>query len=261
MRLRIGPLPVDWTRAESPRFRHPLLLLHGLWTGSWIWRRLAGYLAHRGWEAWAPSLLEAEPPVLEHAEALVHLERVARELPAPPIVVAHDAGVVAAMMLAAAIGAPAVVALAPLVAPADAGGGRGIFAWPQFWIAGRWAARVHPPWGAGGRAFLGAAGPLRDRLRPESGPIFRGLAASRIRVPPVLPVPGLIVAGERDAIAPAAAGERLGARFGWTRTVAAGTGHFVMLEPGWERLADATHRWIVQALGADLLLFLEDEET
>jgi hypothetical protein len=40
-----------------------LLLLHGFWTGSWIWQPLVTYLAHRGWESWAPSITGVE---MEH---------------------------------------------------------------------------------------------------------------------------------------------------------------------------------------------------
>ncbi len=33
-----------------------------------------------------------------------------------------------------------------------------------------------------------------------------------------------------------------------------------MLAPGCERLADRVHRWIVKAVGADLLAWLDDDD-
>ncbi len=77
---------VDVVRAESSRFRHPLLMLHGLWTGAWIWRDFAAYLAHRGWDAFAPSFL-TDVVARDASERLRMLEEIARTLPAPPIVV------------------------------------------------------------------------------------------------------------------------------------------------------------------------------
>jgi len=59
---------------------------------------------------------------------------------------------------------------------------------------------------------------------------------------------------------PHAAMRAVATRFGWTRRAYAGRGHFPMLEPGWENVADDVHRWIVQTLGAELLAFLDEEE-
>lgn len=256
MRLQVEQIPVDVSSAESERFRSPLLLLHGLWTGSWIWQPLAGYLANRGWEVWAPSFLEAG--LVSDWQALASgIERIKQTLPSPPILVAHDTAGVFATLLADVLQAPALVAIAPLVAPADAGE-RGIFAWPRFWTTRVWGRAVEPPTGPARRAFLG---PLTGKptLLSDSGPGFRALASSRLLLPKGVRCPGLVLGGTHDTITTPAVSTRIAARFGWRCSLYQGRGHFPMLEPGWEVLASDLHRWLVQTLGTSVILFDEGD--
>ncbi|HEY2385537.1 MAG TPA: alpha/beta hydrolase [Candidatus Binatia bacterium] len=254
MRTYVGGIAVEITRPESAKFRHPLLLVHGLWTGSWVWEPVATYLAHRGWESWAPSVREvAELPARTRA-----VEAVARALPEPPVVITHDAGLVVAAPLAAAGAAVALAALAPVIGP-GAGRGRGLFGWPQFWLARVFGTSVAPPGGAGAEAYLGRAVASRDRLRPDSASVFRALASGTVAIHPSTSVPGLVVTGGDDAIVRERDARAVAERLGWAERTLPGRGHFALLEPGWEALADEVHRWIVRTLGADLLLFLDDE--
>lgn len=254
MRTHVGTLPVEITRPESAKFHHPLLLLHGLWTGDWIWQPFATYLAHRGWESWAPSFT---PPVGDDPRDV--LARVVAAMPAAPVVVAHDVGVLAA---AAAVGAatPALVAIAPLISPAESHGFRGIFAWPRFWRARLGGARVAAPRGAAALTLLGAARACGERLTADSGPRFRAVASGAIRLPARLAVPGLVVGGGRDPIVPPTLAATLASRYGWQHREYPERGHFPMLEPGWECVADDVHRWIIRTIGAELLAFLDDDD-
>ncbi len=226
MRTHVAGYAVEVTRPESPKFHHPLLLLHGLWTDAWIWERFATYLAHRGWESWAPALTAAT--AIDSAPALAPI---IAALPSTPVVIAHDV---------ATLGAAACAA-------------RGI-------VSAVVATHVASPRGSAARVFLGEAITHRERLRDDSGPAFRAVASGGVRLPPRIDVPGLVVGGERDVVAPDAAMRAVATRFGWTRRAYAGRGHFPMLEPGWENVADDVHRWIVQTLGAELLAFLDEEE-
>jgi len=259
MRVHVGSLPVEVERAEAARFHRPLLLVHGLWTGAWIWAPLARYLGHRGWESWAPALLDADAAPAGHAAIVDALEAVVARLPVAPIVIAHDAGVAAALGLAARAELPAVVAVAPVVAPPE--GGRGLLAGPRFWryrLAGR---RVAPPRGGALRAFLGGAEEApAAALRPEAGARFRALMGARHGLPALPGLPGLVVASGADPVSPPATARALAARYGWEHQVLPARGHFPMLEAGWEGLADDVHRWIVRTLGAELLAFLDEEE-
>ena len=106
------------TPAESARFAAPLLLVHGLWSGAWIWGRMASYLAHRGWESWAIDRLdgpEAAGLAAAGADVVGRCQGVARAMPAPPVLVAHDAGAAVALRIAAALGSPAVAVINPVL--------------------------------------------------------------------------------------------------------------------------------------------------
>ena len=248
MRTHFHGVAVDVARAEASRFRHPLLLLHGLWTGSAIWRGFMGYLAHRGWNSWAPSFLEADHPIADRGPMLVDL---CRTLPAPPVVLGHDAGAHLATELASTLDLPAVVAVTPLLSRHDVGRA-GVFAWSRLWRA-RLSATLPPPVGAAAPAYRAAG----DVLRPDSAAFFRRIAAASL---PRANRPCLLVGSPGDRITDAAEAERVARERGWTFHRHAGRGHFPMVEPGWERLADDVHRWLVQTLGEALLLFLEDRE-
>lgn len=256
MRTTIGSLSVELMRAEAARFRRPLLFLHGLWTDASIWLPWAGYLSHRGWESWAPSL-GADPAYPDHRALVDATRSVLVALPEPPIIVAHDLGVVAALELASAIATPAVVAVAPIVAPVD-GGRLGRLGLPRFWRARLGASTVGPPPRSLGRTLVGRASGVS--LRPDSGAIFRALVGNRLRLPPRAALPGLVIGGADDPLVRPAAVQVLATRQGWEHHIHPGRGHFPMLEPGWEQVADDVHRWIVRAMGEEILAWLDDED-
>lgn len=251
-RLHVGTVPVDVVRAEVARFRHPLLLLHGLWTGAWIWRGAASYLAHRGWESWTPDLggrLDADV-----ATVSVALSRVAAALPAAPIVVTHASSAVVGTMLAQAVGAPAVVVLAPILPGPEHPARRGLFGFTTRWRARAASSSLAPP-----PAMRDAVGDFRSELRADSAALYRSLANGALALPAAAPAVGLVASGARDMLSPDAAGALLARRFGWDHRVWPAAGHLALAEHGWERLADDVHRWIVRALGENLLSFLDEE--
>jgi pimeloyl-ACP methyl ester carboxylesterase len=258
MRTFFQGVAVEIARAESSRFRHPILFVHGLWTGNWIWRGLMGYLAHRGWDSWAPSFLEGVPD--PSAARLDQLVALCRTLSAPPVIVAHDAGAMVAMSLASAVEAPAVVAIAPLLSRRDAATA-GLFAWPQFWIVRVIGRNLLPPTGAGRALYLDPRLDEPDLLRPDSGADFRRLASGTLRfADDTTAPPTLLIASRGDAITRARQLQLLATRRGWSFHCHPAAGHFPTVEPGWERLADDVHRWLVQTLGERLLAFVEDDE-
>ena len=247
MRTLFRGVAVDVARAEASRFRRPLLFVHGLWTGSWIWQGFMGYLAHRGWDSWAPSFLEDERAGTDRVPLLVDL---CRTLPAPPVLVAHDAGAHVAADLAAAIAAPALVAIAPLLSRRDVGRA-GVFTWPRLWRARLLGATVPPPAGGAAAEYCERF----DLLRPDSAALFRRLAAASL---PRAERPSLAIGSAGDRTSRAADIERLARERGWAFHRHDGRGHFPTAEPGWERLADEVHRWLVRTLGEELLAFLDE---
>ena len=253
-------LTVDVTRAESAKFHRPLLLLHGSWTGVWLWTRLAAYLAHRGWESWmlspAAPRTSLDPAGLEASI----VDAVARAAQAP-VIVAHGTAAAIASRVAARIGAPALVLFAPVVNDPLAPALGAMFRRAQFWRARLVGEGVPPPRGDLRTAFLGASVPTaRAVLVPDSGAVFRALARGTLRVDDAGVRVGLVVSGEHDPISPAGAGAAFAAHHGWEHRVHPGHGHLALVEPGWEAVADGMHRWLIRALGAELLAFLDEEE-
>ncbi len=268
MRYRNDVLGVEVTRAEVERFAAPLLLLHGLWSGGWIWDRMTGYLSHRGWESWAldlpgrpgagPGEAGRTPGV---ADLVARIETVVCAMPAPPVMVAHDVGAALALRAAAAVGVRALV----LVAPALPGQGalrlaigsmgralRSSLGWPLDPPTGP-AASYH------GTTTPGLAGFLRGRLVPEPGRVVYDLLRGRLEalVLATLP-PALVIGGTRDPVVPAHAVIATARALGAEHALLAG-GHWLPLEEGWRDTTACLHRWIVRRLGAELLL-LRDEE-
>ena len=47
---------IETHQPERRSRKPPLLLVHGVLTGSWLWTEFAAYLAERGWEAHAMNL-------------------------------------------------------------------------------------------------------------------------------------------------------------------------------------------------------------
>jgi pimeloyl-ACP methyl ester carboxylesterase len=258
MRAQIGTLPVEITRGESAKFHRTLLLLHGLWTDAWLWHPMAAYLAHRGWESWAPSI--TTETVGDDADAVVEaVASVVATLPEAPIVITHDAGIGPGLRLAARIAVPAIIAIAPVVAGAN---GRDAMRWTSLRARLFGGHRVPAPSGARARAFLGTAAETHGpRLVAESRPRLRALADEAPASPPSAhELPGLVVTGGTDPVSPPATGAALAERHGWALQNHPGRGHFIMLGPGFEQIADDVHRWIVRTFGAEILALLEESE-
>jgi hypothetical protein len=253
MMMQTTGLTVDVVRAEPARFRHPLLLLHGLWTGNWIWRELAAHLANRGWESWAPSLLREGRAPSQH-ERVLELAEACRSMPAPPVIVAHDAAVTTARALARDVETPAIIALAPWVPPMS--GRLGLFLDRTFRRAALFGDHVPPP--EPPHALLAGIEPRVAELLPDSAAFVRaacGAVESAAGGPP-----GLVLVGREDPAITAAAAERLAARAGWSCDVHESQGHFPMVGRESARLADRVHRWIVRTTGKPMLLWDEDAD-
>ena len=267
MQYRNEALGVRVTRAEAERFAAPLLLIHGLWSGSWVWERMAGFLGHRGWESWAldlpgrpgaPTAEQGDVP----ADLLAHIETVARAMPGPPVLVAHDAGAVLALQSAAAVEARALVLINPTLRGQDArrcalgGLGRTVRA-----ILG---ARLDPPTGMiaatyHGRVTNAVRQTLDGNLVPESGRLVYDLLRGQLdeKLPASLP-PALLIGGARDPVHGPAVLTESARRLGAAQVVVEGT-HWLPIEERWRETATCAHRFIVRSLGGPLLL-LRDEE-
>lgn len=123
----VGDVAVSWSRAADPGRRPPLLLVHGGCHAGWAWERLQPFLAELGWDSVALNWYGrgGSAPLADPSAALQRgIPDVAREigvvagsLPAPPVVVGHSMGGLAALCYASEKPVAALVLLTP-VAPA-----------------------------------------------------------------------------------------------------------------------------------------------
>jgi pimeloyl-ACP methyl ester carboxylesterase len=252
MEQRIDHLVVEVSGAENPKFTAPLLLLHGLWCTAAMWRRYAGFLAHRGWACHAVNLRgrHGAPPAQQFADYESDVQQAIAAMIAPPVIVGHDLGALLALRAAGA--ARAVVALAPRIPqPLGTQPAAGL---PL--LAVRWRTSVHAPRGAKAHAYFGD---LALPLVNEPAAVLRTLMREQMLVA-ATPTPTLVVAGGRDPFMPSATIVALAQQVGATLSVDAAAGHALPVEVGWERRVGEMHRWLIKSLGDSLLALREESE-
>src|SRR5262249_51743408 len=143
-------LTVTPVHPEGPRYAAPIVYLAGIWVAPAVWRPAATYLAHRGW---AGRLLDARGVrggIAARADAgAADLAKRAT----PSVLVAHDAGAMVALAVAATVPVRALVLVSPLVPGAP---GTHAVTWSRglVWSLLR-RRRVAPPRGRAGDAYLG----------------------------------------------------------------------------------------------------------
>jgi pimeloyl-ACP methyl ester carboxylesterase len=112
----IGELYVEYDIRPEGESRHPLLYVHGAWTGSWIFSKYLGYLAAGGWNGYAMNLrghYKSAPCDLtgvtlrDYAHDVI---RIARHLPVPPVLVGFGTGALI-VQLALSMNPPAAAAV------------------------------------------------------------------------------------------------------------------------------------------------------
>jgi pimeloyl-ACP methyl ester carboxylesterase len=236
--------------AEGGRYAAPLVLVPGLWAGRDVWRGFSTYLAHRGWECRLVDLRGRGGLEQRAAAVGAYVER----LPAPPVIVGHDAGAVVAAAAAAEGRVAAVVLLAPLATGHAATRATLLSLGTLLGVA--LARPVAPP----AQTVAGLLAGLSDaertavaaRLGADDGAALRDLVRGRLP-PRRLPVPALVVGGADDALLSPTAAVALGRAYGAEARIVDGAGHWLLAGSRWQAAVDVIHRWIVQRLGEPLL--------
>jgi pimeloyl-ACP methyl ester carboxylesterase len=242
---RIGDLLLDHARPRGPARPLPLLLVHGMWSGSWYWEAWLRAAADAGWDAWALNLRghHGSRPVeqlgavsvLDYVQDVLDCLRVLGEA----VLVGHSMGGLIVQKVAETGGAR----LAAFLASAPPGGIL-VLRWPVLSRMARYAfalARNRPLMATRAHAdalLLNALAPARQaeayaRFVPESGRAAREIAFGLIRVEAArVRCPALVVAGGRDRITPPAVQRRIAAKYGADYLELPHHAHMLMLEDG-----------------------------
>jgi len=247
-----------------------IMMIHGMWGGSWYWDNYIRYFSARGYQCLAPTLRyheinpEDEPdPRLGTTSLLDYardLEAEIDKLPEKPVLMGHSMGGLLAQILAARGLASAAVLLTP-ASPA------GIFALKPsvlktFWsVMNRWGFWKKPmriPFQAASYSILNMLPPEVQkekyaRFVYESGRaafeigfwIIDGQKASRVDEKQVQ-CPLLVLAGGGDKITPSSVIKKVAEKYGEQATYQelAGHGHWLVEEEGWDDVAAEVHDWL-----------------
>ncbi|MDB4887370.1 MAG: putative Alpha/beta hydrolase fold [Gemmatimonadetes bacterium] len=235
----------------------PVLCLHGLFAGAWVFDALLPRIAARGHPASALSF-RGHPPAPSSADMGRHTiadycddaADAARRL-GRPIVIGHSlGGLVAQMLVAQGLARAAVlVSSAPprgisVISPA-------LLARMARYLPALLLSRPFKPADADldalvlNRVPAAERAAIRDRLVADSGRAAREAALGVVRVPvESVRAPVLVVSGDDDRFVPLGVARKLATRYAAPLHVAAGHGHFLFAEPGWQAHADVMLDWI-----------------
>ncbi len=266
--IEIGRFHAQIRRPEPIKFAWPIVLLPELFTTARHLAMLFGYLTTMGWEGYLPDLRTAygrdSTPALGElrfkdlaALATEAIDAIGREV----IVVGHGVGGLVALTLGAHRAVKASVAYAPLVPgfPTPLAGGA------RNRIATMMGRPIKPPTGRTLFELIADVEPfMRDSLSKTLVPDSGALLADVIRGGEQFDVddkarPRLIVAGQSDLFAPLDATTRFGESIGAKIAIIGGRGHWLIGGRALERAINETQRFLVRALGQDLLLLYPEE--
>lgn len=268
MDVQLGRFRAECERPEPVKFAWPIVLLPELFTTTRHLAIVLGYLAAVGWEVYAPDLRAAAgtgatPPLarLRFADLVALIGEAVDALGRDAIVLGHGAGGLAALAMGSHPHVKAAVAYAPSVPG---------FRTPLYGgIANRLAAArgrpIKPPGGRTLLEFIADAEPFqRDgliaALVPDSGALAADIAGGKIDFGrQERSAPRQIVAGDCDIFAPFDRVTAFAGSIGARLAKIPGRGHWLIGGRALERAIGETQRFLVRALGQNLLLLYPEE--
>jgi pimeloyl-ACP methyl ester carboxylesterase len=268
MDIELGRFPTTCERPEPLKFAAPIFLLPELFTTPRHLAIVLGYLASIGWEVYVPDLRAAvskgaTPPLgeLQFSDLVALAAEAIDALGRDAVVLGHGVGGLVALKLAAHPRVKASVAYAPLIpgfrTPLISGFGNRIAI-----MRGR---EVKPPRGRILFELIADSDPFtRDgsikAMLPDSGRVAADVINGAIDFgESAKAAPRLIVAGESDIFAPFERAQAFADSIGAKVAKIAGRGHWLIGGRALERAINETQRFLVRALGQDLLLLYPEE--
>ncbi len=245
------------------------VFIHGMWATPDVWRNWRTFFEARGWQTLAPALRHHDaPPQAPPSELgttslldyVADLDALLRGLPDKPVVIGHSMGGLIALMLAARGLAQAGVLLTP-AAPAGVLAIRlsNLRAFARIQMTWGWWRKPHrPTLGEALSHTFNTSDPREGSERHagfvhDSGralfemalPWLDGRKATTID-PRLVSAPLLFVAADQDRLTPPGVVRRAAKRFAPVSHYVeyAGQGHWVLGQPGWERIADDVIAWL-----------------
>jgi pimeloyl-ACP methyl ester carboxylesterase len=266
--LELGRIPAQRELPEPVKFAWPIMLLPELFATPRHLALVLGYLASIGWEVFVPDLRAAfgqgSTPPLEklHFNDLAALAGEALDaIGRDAVVLGHGIGGLVALQLSAHRHVKASVAYAPLVPGfrtllAGGVGNR---------LATMWGRPIKPPRGRVLFELIADSDPftrdgLINAMVPDSGALLTDVMTGAIEFAAAdKAAPRLVVAGDSDIFAPLPLTKAFAESIGAKLATIAGRGHWLIGGRALERAINETQRFLVRALGQDLLLLYPEE--
>jgi hypothetical protein len=239
----------------------PLLCVHGAWHGAWCWENFLSYFAEHGYEVHAVSLRghgnsegRADIRWYNTGNYVADLRQVAGSLSPSPVLIGHSMGGYVIQKYLETHSAPAAVLLASI---------------PTTGILGmflRWFKR-HPvsilktillldPWYMVSTPALAKDVFFSDdypdeqflehyaRIQPESTVMAVEASLLRLPRPKQVRTPLLVIGAEDDRIFTVAEQRKTARAYNTEAILHPQMAHDMMLEPGWETVADRILNWL-----------------
>ena len=262
MMHRLGKVPAAWEQPPAPKFAQPLLLLPELFTTSSHLSLLTGYLASIGWEVFALDLYSAVERGREHfADLLTLATEAVVALGRKVVVLGHGLGGLLALAMS---GQPAVAACVA-VAPAIPGFRSPIIGGLRNRVVAMAAGGpLRPPSGRTLFELVADAAPFQREalikgLTDASATALREVARGSIELTRNAASPRLIIVGDSDIFAPHDRAVQFAETIGAQLATLPGRGHWLIGGRALERVVGEVQRFLVKALGRELLLLYPED--
>jgi len=261
--IDIGRLEVISRRASTPARKPPLLFVHGAFAGAWCWDEyFLSWFAERGYDAHAMSLRghggSVGRDVLNDSSIADYVEdvrSVIADLPSPPVLIGHSMGGFIVQKLLEREAPTGAVLMASVPPRGLAGPGLSLAVWnPAAAFSLGSIQSMGQAWAAPDvmqeTLFSSAVGTAQAfgylaRMGPESTRAMLDMYGGD------LPDPGrradcpiLVVGAAEDALIPSAFVRATARSYDAPHHVFDDIGHLMMLDAGWEAVAEHLHEWL-----------------
>lgn len=243
----------------------PIVMVHGAFCGGWVFDRFRTVFEAAGHQVFAPDLRgHADDDPADAAlgvsmtDYAADIAALCGTLPEPPVLIGHSLGGLVAQLAAVRAPPRALVLLAPSPPWGVSGSSveEAVTAFGLHLMGPFWTQAVAPDKSLM-RAYSLDRMPQAEReaavarLRPESGrALWETLNwwldpfMTTSLGPAPIASPSLALVGSRDVVHPPATVRQTADRVGAACAEMSGMSHWLLGEPGWERVAEAVQGWL-----------------
>lgn len=240
----------------------PLLFVHGAWHAAWCWdENFLGYFADQGYRAVAVSFRghggsSTDKPLRSCSveDYVEDVRSVADSLPVPPVVIGHSMGGLIVQKYLESRPAPAGVLMASIPPQGNYGSSlRWLRNHPwhaiKMAVTGRSLPYINTPVLAREKFFSEATpeDQVREcaaRLQEDSARVSIDCLMLKLPRPDRVSTPLLVLGAEQDGAHTRKEVRATARAYGSEAEFFPGMGHNMMLEPGWEAVAERIHSWL-----------------